>query len=250
MDLLNLPIKNDMQAKSDIAPRSREWILRNWRMIGRKDADRAGILALICQQMQEASNIDPAPAISDPTHFAGTLINTNLIAACIHLARCVELKSPATVMAVAAHLPAEPDGESAAWTDAFDVDAVGPHPYLSATIQVKISCRDAELHRTLKHHERAVQAQLDDINRRVRPRFRFADLIYEIEPAGYQPVDLRYSVDTAAALQLFRCWPLLARRIESNRLNLSRRGLRVVTGFNRNTEPIDVARMNTDGFDE
>ncbi len=41
------------------------------------------------------------------------------------------------------------------------------------------------------------------IYRRIRPRFLFADLIYEIEPTGYQPVDLKYTVDTAAALQLF-----------------------------------------------
>lgn len=40
-------------------------------------------------------------------------------------------------------------------------------------------------------------------NQQIRPRFLFADLIYEIEPAGYQPVDLRSTVDTAAALQLF-----------------------------------------------
>ena len=126
-----------------------------------------------------------------------------LIAACVQLARALELKSPATFMAIAAYQSGNPSGSSAAWMDAFDVDGVGPHPYLSATIRVKINCRDPELHRALKHHERAVQERLKDINQRIRPRFLFADLIYEIEPAGYQPVDLRYTVDTAAALQLF-----------------------------------------------
>ena len=28
-------------------------------------------------------------------------------------------------------------------------------------------------------------------------------MIYEIEPVGYQPVDLKFNVDTSAALQLF-----------------------------------------------
>jgi hypothetical protein len=190
-------------AGSSIARRSHEWILDNWQAIEIKNADRAGIMALICRQMQEVSDHDPAPVDPGPTHFAGTLINTNLIAACIHLARSLELKSPATLTAITAHLPGEPIVSPATWMDAFDVDGVGPHPYLSATIQVKISCHDAELHRALKHHERAVQEQLNDINQRVRPRFRFADLIYEIEPVGYQPVDLRYNVDTSAALQLF-----------------------------------------------
>ena len=188
---------------SRMARRSHDWIQRNWQAFGIKDANRAGIMALICLQMQDVSDLEPAPVGSGPTHFAGTMINTKLIAACIHLARALELKSPATFMAIVAHLPGDLNGSSSTWMDAFDVDGVGPHPYLSTTIRVKISCRDPELHRALKHHERAVQEQLNGINQRVRPRFLFAELIYEIEPAGYQPVDLKYTVDTSAALQLF-----------------------------------------------
>ena len=194
---------NGVSDDNTMALRSHDWIQRNWQALGIKDAQRAGIMALICLQMQGVSDLDPAPADYGPAHFAGTLINTTLIAACVQLARALELKSPATFMAIAAHQPGNPSGSSATWMDAFDVDGVGPHPYLSATIRVKINCRDPELHRALKHHECAVQERLKDINQRIRPRFLFADLIYEIEPAGYQPVDLRYTVDTAAALQLF-----------------------------------------------
>lgn len=192
-----------VSADSSVARRSHDWIQGNWQALGVKDARRAGIMALICLQTQDASDLDPAPVGSVPTHYAGTLINTKLIAAAIQLSRALELKSPATFLAIVAHLRGNPNGSSATWMDAFDVDGVGPHPYLSATIRVKISCRDPELHRALKHHERTVQEQLIDINQRIRPRFLFADLIYEIEPAGYQPVDLKYTVDTSAALHLF-----------------------------------------------
>ncbi len=192
-----------VSADSRMARRSHDWIQRNWQALRIKDAQRAGILARVCLQMQDESDLDPAPVASGSTHFAGTLINTTLIAACVHLARALELKSPATVMAIAAHLPGDSNGSSATWMEAFDADGVGPHPYLPATIRVKISCRDPELHRALKHHERVLHERLKDINQRIRPRFLFSDLIYEIEPAGYQPVDLKYTVDTAAALQLF-----------------------------------------------
>ena len=71
------------------------------------------------------------------------------------------------------------------------------------TIQVKFRCRHQEVHRALKHHERAVQRLLNSVNRSVRPRFLYSDVIYEIEPEGYAPVDMRFSVDSSAALQLF-----------------------------------------------
>jgi len=192
-----------VSADSNMARRSHDWIQLNWQALGIKDAQRAGIMALICLQIKAAGDRDPARVGPGPVRFAGTRINTDLIAACIHLASALDLKSPATFMAIAARLPGSSSGLSTTWMDAFEVDGAGPHPYLPATIRVKINCRDPELHRALKHHERAVGERLKGINQRVRPRFLFADLIYEIEPAGYQPVDLRYTVDTAAALQLF-----------------------------------------------
>ena len=48
-----------------------------------------------------------------------------------------------------------------------------------------------------------MQRLLNSVNRSVRPRFLYSDVIYEIEPEGYAPVDMRFSVDSSAALQLF-----------------------------------------------
>lgn len=85
---------------------------------------------------------------------------------------------------------------------AFAVKETGPHPYLTATIQVRLQCRDAEIHRALKHHERKVQKLLHRLNQVASPRFLFSNVLFEIEPAGYTPMDLKFSVDNSAALKL------------------------------------------------
>ncbi len=188
---------------SMIARRSHDRIQRHWRALGIQDEARAAVMARICLEMAVASDAQPPRVDSGTALFAGTLIRTNWIAACIRLARDLELKSAVTVADIARYLPGGLTDAPAALVDAFDVAGVGPHPHLPATIRVTIHCRHAELHRALKHHERAVQERLNRINRRIRPRFLFADVIYEIEPEGYQPVDLKFSVDTSAALQLF-----------------------------------------------
>ena len=188
---------------TSIARCSHDWIQQHWQVLGIRNARCAGIIARICLQMEDSSGPDSLPVASGPSPYAGTLINTEFIAACIRLARALELKSAATLLEIVQRLPVNLNGPPTALMDAFDVDGIGPHPYFPATIQVKIRCRNPELHRALKHHERAVQQQLNGLNQGIRPRFLFSDLIYEIEPAGYQPVDLKFIVDTSAALQLF-----------------------------------------------
>lgn len=188
---------------TSIARCSHDWIQQHWQVLGIRNAPCAWIMARICLQMEDLSGPDSPPAVSGPSPYAGIMINTDFIAACIRLARVLELKSTATLLEIAQHLPVSLNGPSTALLDAFDVDGIGPHPYFPATIQVKIRCRNPEIHRALKHHERAVQQQLNGFNQRIRPRFLFSDLIYEIEPTGYQPADLKFTVDTSAALQLF-----------------------------------------------
>lgn len=67
---------------------------------------------------------------------------------------------------------------------------------------MKIKCRNPDIHRALKLHERAIQRQLHQVNRFASPRFLFSDVIFEIDPEGYTPMDLKFSVDTSAALKL------------------------------------------------
>ena len=188
---------------TSIARCSHDWIQQHWQVLGIRNAPCAGIMARICLQMEDSSGPDLLPVASGPSLYAGIMINTDFIAACIRLAGALELKSAATLLEIDQRMPGSRNEPSTDLIDAFDVDGIGPHPHFPATIQVNIRCRDSEIHRALKHHERAVQQQLNGFNQRVRPRFLFSDLIYEIEPAGYQPVDLKFIVDTSAALQLF-----------------------------------------------
>ncbi|MDJ0783306.1 MAG: ATP-binding protein [Desulfosarcinaceae bacterium] len=183
-----------------------EWIADNWQKLGLGDTTRADLVGKICRKVsssQDAASQDAASTEVSTGHdaYAGVEIPTDLIAAGVQLARSLELKRPNTFREICASLP--DDTVAADLISAFDVERVGPHPYFSGTIQVKIRCRDPELHRALKHHECVVLGRLNELNQRVRPRFLFSELIYEIEPDGYQPVDLKFSVDTSAALQLF-----------------------------------------------
>ena len=188
----------------DALPRSTHaQILEDWRSLGIKDADQAAVMARICLEMADVSACDPGLPTNASPYSTGAPVNTGWIAAALRLSRDLDLKAAETFVSVIKHLNDRGHESSADWINAFDVDSVGPHPYIPATIRVKLRCRDAELHRALKRHERTVGERLNRINQHVRPRFLYADVIYEIEPVGYEPVDLKFSVDTSAALQLF-----------------------------------------------
>jgi hypothetical protein len=85
----------------------------------------------------------------------------------------------------------------------FSVESIGPHPYLPATICIQCKCRDAEVHRALKHYEITLNRFLDHLNKSIRPRFLYVKVIIEIEAINYEPIDLKFEVDTSAALELF-----------------------------------------------
>jgi len=133
----------------------------------------------------------------------GAAVNLPLLAACLRLARALETTSTATLSQIYNYLPVKDHFSRERLTEYFSVSYVGPHPYLNGTIRLKITCTHPEIHRALKHHERAVQQLLESMNQQVRPRFLYSEVIYEIEPQGYEPIDLKFSVDSSAGLQLF-----------------------------------------------
>jgi hypothetical protein len=125
-----------------------------------------------------------------------------LLSAAVGLAKSLDLGAPATAAAVCRHL-SNPTGTTwKQYQGAFSVTGAGPHPHLSGTLQMKIQCRDPDIHRALKQHERGIQRRLQQINRHASPRFIYSDVLFEIEAQGYTPVDLKFSVDTSAALKL------------------------------------------------
>ena len=133
----------------------------------------------------------------------GAAVNLLLLAACLQLGRALDLTSAATISQIYEHLPVKDRFAPEQLEEYFSVSDVGPHPYLNGTIRLKIQCTHPEIHRALKQHERSVQQMLERMNQRVRPRFLYSEVIYEIEPEGYEPIDLKFSVDSSAGLQLF-----------------------------------------------
>jgi len=197
IDLKDVRIDAEISAATDvIMAASSKRLLENWRELGIGTKDQAEIIAGICHPgSNDLRTADGNPEDGHP--------ETSLMSACIRFAKVLDLEAPATAMAVWQQLR-PPNGLSPAeLASHFDVIETGAHPYLSGTIRIKIKCRHPEVHRALKHHERAVQSLLGEINQRVSPRFLHSDVIYEIEPDGYAPVDMKFAVDSSAALQLF-----------------------------------------------
>ncbi len=191
----------DASAGASFYAASRLSILEGWKALGIRDASVAAVIADICGDM-DAGNMGTADLYTNDHHFDGVAINRPLLSAAVGLAKSLDLGAPATAAAVRQHLSNPADITWKQYQGAFSVTGVGPHPYLSGTIQMKIQCRDPDIHRALKHHERDIQRRLQHINRHASPRFIYADVLFEIEAQGYAPVDLKFSVDTSAALQL------------------------------------------------
>ena len=178
--------------------RSAERIRSEWHNLGIADANLADIIARVCLLAGNNDGSDPSAVAID-----GAAVNVPLLAACLQLAKMLDLTAATTLSQVYSRLREKDRIAPDALTDYFCVSDTGPHPYLNGTIRIRIQCSDPEVHRALKHHERSVQQELERMNQRVRPRFLYSEVIYEIEPEGYAPIDLKFSVDSSAGLQLF-----------------------------------------------
>ena len=161
----------------------------------------AGIIEQICSGYRCADAMEDviAPAIDSG---CGGDVHIQFLAACLRLATALSIDAPTAVEQLRAYLPGA-YRENSDVTRHFTLISAGPHPHAQATILVRLQCRNAEVHRALKHYESDLQRLLSALNRIVRPRFLFTAVVFEIEPHGYRPIDFKFSVDTSAALQLF-----------------------------------------------
>ena len=130
-------------------------------------------------------------------------VRVDLIAAVIALAEWLDLLHRKTLDRIHQHILRPSIDARFQLPMLFSVQNIGPHPDLPATICILCKCRDAEVHRSLKHYEITVNRFLDRLNRSARPRFLYVKVIIEIEASGYEPIDLKFEVDTSAALELF-----------------------------------------------
>ena len=180
-----------------------EEVQKQWPALGIASQHQAGTLAGVCRAAMGESFETSELWADDLADDIESNLNLPLIAAGIQLTRALDLKSKTTLHLIRCFIPDGRSDRPSSLSTRFDVLAMGAHPFFPGTIQVKIHCRDAELHRALKHHERSIQGLLQRLNTRVSPRFLFSDVMYEIEADGYTPVDMKFVVDSSAALQLF-----------------------------------------------
>lgn len=184
-----------------LSTRSCQLIRDRWQGLGVPERALAGIIARVCRQAADGGSFTPAE--SEPPVTSDADVNATLLAACLQLCRAIDLKSPAATLQIIAWIPEDNRISPAQLKAYFSVADAGAHPSLNGTIRLRIQCTHPEVHRALKHHERSVQQLLEKLNRQVRPRFLYSDVLFEIEPDGYTPIDLKFTVDSSAGLQLF-----------------------------------------------
>jgi hypothetical protein len=198
--LLDLFVDRTHRAGADDDPGSA--LVARWDAFGFRSRREATAAADLCRTAADWPPAAEDAGYADPVAEAGNL-NPGLVAAGLQLARALDLTDVSVGAALARLLPEGVALSPAALAQCFDVLACGPHRFLPGTIRIKVRCRHAEVHRALKHYETHLQQALNGLNRMVTPRFRFADCRFEIEPQGYDPVDLKFTVDSSAALKLF-----------------------------------------------
>jgi hypothetical protein len=130
-------------------------------------------------------------------------IHIDLISAMVAFAERLDLLHYKTLNRIHQHIRQPAADARLLLPENFSVENIGPHPERSATIRIRCKCRDSQVHRALKHYEIAANRFIDHLNRSVNPRFLFVKVSIEIEADGYAPLDLKFVVDTSAALELF-----------------------------------------------
>jgi hypothetical protein len=183
--------------------RSSRLIQDSWQDLDVPDRAFVSIISRVCLLAGAADDGNFTSAESEVVVTDEATVNIPLLAANLQLCKAIDLKSPATILQIMSRMPADNRISPGRLEAYFNVADAGAHPYLNGTIRLKIQCTHPEVHRALKHHERSVQQLLEKLNQRVRPRFLYSDVLYEIEPDGYTPIDLKFTVDSSAGLQLF-----------------------------------------------
>ena len=130
-------------------------------------------------------------------------VPVTLLGGALALAERLDLHQSATLGRIHSKIIRFSDPLKKSWPRRFHIESIGPHPYEPHTVLVRIHCRDAELHRGLKHYETETGRFLSNLNELIRPRFLFSKVRFEIRADGYEPIDYKFAVDGSAALQLF-----------------------------------------------
>ncbi len=152
-----------------------------------------------CEGFAQDGRLDP----SADGDFRNSGVPILLLAAALALAERLELHHPATLNRIGHCIREQPVLQGNVLARAFEVQSIGPQPERADTVRVRIQCSNASAHSGLKHYETDIGRFLASLNKTVRPRFAFNHVRFEIQACGYEPMDYKFRVDGAAALQLF-----------------------------------------------
>ncbi|MCF8108537.1 MAG: ATP-binding protein [Desulfohalobiaceae bacterium] len=189
-----------LQAAAYLKPETN--IREDWTTLGIPDLWQARLIAEIVDLSSLSPNKWGSPrAVEDKDQLAA--VPVELLAAALSLAERLDLHHPDTLKRIGRKSSALSLSSDHNWTNWFGTDSIGPHPYQTNTVLVRIHCCNSEVHRALKHYETDLDRFLAQLNKRIRPRFLFSKVSFEIRAEGYEPMDLRFRVDGSAALQLF-----------------------------------------------
>jgi len=188
--------------RSDAGNTGADILRQHWEKLGLTGSKQAQRLAAICRNAVSLEQEHQAPPAESAT--LGTRgADDRLISAAVGLALALDLDAPPTVARIERLVAGTDKAGAGTLVEHYQVLVIGPHPYLAGTIRVQVNCRRYGAHRALKRYECAIQELLNQLNRRISPRFLYSDIVFEITPDGYRPADLRFTVDSTAALQLF-----------------------------------------------
>ena len=174
----------------------------NLEALGILDGKQVRILSLICSLVHGETDQDDGFIELEPVEYKRQPINIPLISGAIRLATKLDIEHPATAGIIANNLTQEDRIPFDQVCENYDIITMDPHPFLSGVIRVRIHCTHSGVHRALKNHETRVQRLLYQANNHVSPKFLFSEIIFEIEPKGYTSLDMKFSVDSMAALKL------------------------------------------------
>jgi hypothetical protein len=177
-------------------------IVKNRQRLGIPQREQAQAVAEIVQSADRPAD-QWVPGQRVQTADPRATINKDLLAAALALAERLDLQQPATLDRIRQAVRGSSNRSIKNGLKAFSVEYIGPHPRQLATVLVRVHCRNAELHRGLKHYETRAACFLGVLNKVVRPRFLFNKIRFEIRADGYDPMDFKFVVDGSAALQLF-----------------------------------------------
>ena len=175
----------------------------HWAQLGLEDSAEAREIATICREAGGGLRDRDDDALTGAFSVDMPPVNRPLLAAGLQMARMLDLTDAGVRRELHGLLPPAAALSLDTLAQSYDQVVLEPHRLFPGTIRVKITCRHAEVHRALKRYETRVQKRLGRLNRLVSPRFLYADCLFEITPEGYAPLDLKFTVDSSAALQLF-----------------------------------------------